>query len=107
METVARFSLLVYAVLMSVGGIMGFVKGRSSISLIAGLASAAVLVLAYFISISDARNGLLLGVGVTSVLTFVFAIRIAKTKKIMPSGALLALTLLEEMLLLLGSFLKF
>lgn len=106
MESIAHISLPIYAVLMAVGGIMGFVKGKSKASLIAGLLSALLLTGAYFYSQTDMKNGLLMGVGVTSILSMVFVMRIAKTKKAMPAGALLLISIIEEMLLLVGAFFK-
>ena len=105
MEKIAQISLLVYAFLMSVGGIIGFHKGKSKASLIAGVGSAVALVGAYLFSLSDLKMGLYCGIGLAWVLTAVFVMRIARTKKFMPSGMLLIFTLIEELLLLLGAFL--
>lgn len=107
MESAASISLLVYASLMALGGIMGFVKGKSKISLAAGLVSAVLLFLAYIWSLTEPKNAFLAGIGVTSVLGLVFAMRIAKTRKLMPAGALLILTIIEETFLLVAAFLKF
>lgn len=106
MDQAAQISLVIYAIAMALGGIAGFLKARSKASLIAGIVSALVLVGAYVLSQSDLKNGLLLGVGVTSVLSLVFAIRIAKTKKLIPAGPLLILTISEEMFLLFTAFIK-
>lgn len=106
MEKVAQISLLVYAVLMSVGGIIGFRKSQSKASLIAGLGSGIALVGAYVASMSNIQVGLYCGIGITWALLIVFGIRIAKTKKFMPSGMLLAISAIEELVLLLGIFLK-
>lgn len=106
MESIAQVSLIVYALLMSAGGLAGFIKGKSKASLIAGIASAIMLGAAYFLTTTDMKTGLLSGVGVTTLLTFVFAMRLVKTKKFMPSGMLLILNSIEEIILLLGAFLK-
>ncbi len=85
---------------------MGFVKAKSKASLIAGGLSGVALLLAYMYSLQNLKDGLLAACGVTSLLTIVFAMRLAKTKKFMPSGMLLILTMLEEMLLLVAAFYK-
>ncbi len=106
MAGAVQISLLVYGILILLGGIMGFVKAKSKASLIAGGLSGVALLLAYMYSLQNLKDGLLAACGVTSLLTIVFAMRLAKTKKFMPSGMLLILTMLEEMLLLVAAFYK-
>jgi len=106
MQTVAQISLLVFGIVIMTGGVCGFLKAKSQKSLAAGLISGALLIAAHFISNCHPKAGLLLGAGTTSVLTIVFALRLAKTKKFMPSGMLLILTVLEELLLLVAVFIK-
>lgn len=59
--------LWIYIVLLLVGGLIGFFKGKSKVSLIMSSAFAALLV--------------------------VFAMRLAKTKKFMPAGMMLIVTI--------------
>ncbi len=106
MEMAAKISLLVYGILMMLGGIFGFVKAKSKASLISGVVSGVLLIVSYFVSSSNANNGLLMGLGITSLLAITFAIRLSKTKKFMPSGMLLILTIIEEVLLLFATFVK-
>jgi uncharacterized membrane protein (UPF0136 family) len=84
--------LWIYIVLLLVGGLFGYLKAGSKVSLITSAVSAALLVITQV-------NGLLapaLARGMADVimaaLVVVFAIRLAKTKKFMPSGLMLALT---------------
>lgn len=107
MQNAVQLSLLIYGILMSLGGVIGFLKAKSRPSLIAGLISGGLVITAYSVSLRNPNTGFLMGAGVTSLLTIVFAIRLAKTKKFMPSGLLLIFTLIEEILLLIGAFLKF
>jgi len=85
--------LWVYIVLLVVGGLIGFLKAGSKVSLIMSVSFAAVLSLcaSHRIlqpSISEAVIDVLL-----ALLLVVFGIRLTKTKKFMPSGLMLVLTL--------------
>ena len=86
--------LWVYIVLLLVGGLIGFFKGKSKVSLIMSAAFAALLILCAIPGVLDVdfrRNfcNFLLG-----ALIIVFAIRLAKTKTFMPAGLMLAATAL-------------
>ena len=85
--------LLVYAALMLVGGFMGYSKAGSKASLIAGAASAAVLAVAWLWARSSIA-GLWLGAAVAAALCIVFAMRLKKTGKMMPSGMMLGVSVL-------------
>ena len=77
-----------YAVLLAVGGIIGYTKAGSRPSLIAGLASAAAL-LALGLSTQSATLGMGLGALVAILLAAFFGYRfLAKTRKFMPAGML-------------------
>lgn len=104
MIDIAKISLLVYAALVAVGGIMGFVKAQSKASLIAGVVSAILVGICYAVATMgpDAKVGLGCALAVCVVLSGVFALRLAKTKKFMPSGLMLIFSGLEEVLLLLA-----
>jgi uncharacterized membrane protein (UPF0136 family) len=100
MNKAVEISLLVYAILVSAGGVMGFLKGKSKASLIAGLVSGALMLTSYSISLRNTSMGFMMGAGIAGLLLIVFGMRLAKTKKFMPSGMLLALTAIEEILLI-------
>ncbi|MGB8369473.1 MAG: TMEM14 family protein [Limisphaerales bacterium] len=93
MHNFANTILWVYIVLLLVGGLMGFLKVGSKVSLISSSVFAAVLVLTQtgIFEPTVARN--LVNVLLAALLV-VFAIRLAKTKKFMPSGLMLVLTIL-------------
>ena len=85
--------LWIYIVLLLVGGLIGFFKAKSRVSLISSSVFAAVLVLAQtgIFNPTVARN--LVNVLLAALLV-VFALRLAKTRKFMPSGLMLVLTVL-------------
>ena len=93
MHNFANTILWVYIVLLLVGGLMGFLKVGSKVSLISSSVFAAVLVLTQtgIFEPTVARD--LVNVLLAALLV-VFAIRLAKTKKFMPSGLMLVLTIL-------------
>ena len=88
---IAKISLLVLSILVGAGGVFGFLKAQSKASLISGIISALLLVVAYSISERNVQQGLIMGAVVSVLLCIVFGIRLAKTKKFMPAGMLLAL----------------
>ncbi len=89
----ARIVLVVYALLMLGGGIAGWRAARSKPSLVSGLGSAAILLAALAWSRSDPRAGFATAALVAGALAVVFLVRLAKTRKAMPAGGLLVLSI--------------
>ena len=85
----ANTVLWVYIALLVLGGLMGFLKAGSKASLIASSAFAAVLVMCQ-LGIIFQRNVADL---VLAFLLVFFAFRLSKSKKFMPNGMMLVLTL--------------
>jgi len=85
-------------VLLLVGGLIGFFKAGSRISLTTSAVAAALLILTR-IGIFERSFGRELADIIMAVLLVVFAIRLAKTKKFMPSGLMLILTVVVLALL--------
>ena len=86
--------ILVYALLVGVGGILGYAKARSQPSLISGLVSGAALAIAWIISLQNPTNGFALATFLALGLLIVFAIRFRKTRKFMPAGLMAILSLI-------------
>jgi uncharacterized membrane protein (UPF0136 family) len=80
--------LWVYIILLVIGGLIGFFKAKSPVSLIMSVAFAAAL--------SFCAMGIVFKPYVADILLIallvVFAIRLAKTKKFMPGGLMLIIT---------------
>ena len=92
MHDLATEILWAYIVLLLAGGLIGFFKAKSKVSLITSVVFAAVLVLAALPGVLDpviARN---LANITLVLLLIVFAFRLAATKKIIPSGLMMLLT---------------
>ncbi|MGB7769343.1 MAG: TMEM14 family protein [Verrucomicrobiia bacterium] len=98
MHNFANTVLWVYVVLLLVGGLIGFFKARSKVSLITSAVFAAILVLTVLPGVFQPAFARNLANMVLAVLLVVFAIRLAKTKKFMPSGLMLAVTILALVL---------
>jgi uncharacterized membrane protein (UPF0136 family) len=87
--TVGQVTLGIYALLLAVGGVIGYVKAGSRPSLIAGSLSALAAILALGLSAGNNRLGVPLGLILAIALFVLFGYRYAvKTRKFMPSGLL-------------------
>lgn len=95
----AQVALGVYAVLLGVGGVMGYLKAGSRPSLIAGLTSGFLALVCLGLSFQGAPAAMPLGAGLAALMSVVFGIRLAKTHKFMPSGLLLATSLIVLVIL--------
>lgn len=78
--------------LVLAGGLFGFFKAKSRVSLITSSVAAALLVITAIPGLL--QPGLARGLAdlIMALLIVVFAIRLGKTKKFMPSGMMLVLT---------------
>jgi len=89
--------LWAYIVLLLVGGVFGLVKGKSRISLVTSVIFAGLLagslMAPSLMTVPRSITEILLG-----VLLVVFGVRLAKKKKFMPSGLMLAVTALTLVL---------
>lgn len=94
-----QFTLLAFAGLLAVGGFMGWARARSRPSLIAGLGSAVVLVICWAVSRTYESAGYWSGAAVSVLLCAMFAARLRKTRKWMPSGVLLLASIVAVILL--------
>ena len=89
-----QIALAIYAVLLAVGGIIGYTKAASRPSLIAGLASAVAAILALALSFQNPELGMGLGSAIAVLLFLFFGYRFAaKTRKFMPAGLLAVVSL--------------
>lgn len=82
---------IVYGLLACFGGIWGYTKANSKVSLISGCISGFLLLIAALMQLQGITLGLIIARIVTLLLILVFTVRLIKTKKAMP-GALMLTT---------------
>lgn len=85
------YILWLYIVLLVIGGLIGFLKAKSKVSLYVSVGFAAALSICAA-GLIPARYGV--SDWLLAALLLTFAYRLVKTKKFMPSGLLLILTIL-------------
>jgi uncharacterized membrane protein (UPF0136 family) len=85
--------LWVYIVLLLAGGLFGFFKAKSKVSLILSAAFAALLVLTTLRGVFQPAFARDLANVILAALLLVFAIRLSKTKKFIPAGLMLVITI--------------
>lgn len=91
--------LWIYIVLLFVGGLIGFLKAGSKISLITSACFAGILILCNTGRIFKQDVADMLSTGVLVFLMVFFAYRLTKSKKFMPNGLMAVLTLATLVLL--------
>lgn len=103
MTSLGVILILVYAALLLIGGFVGFRVSGSRVSLISGVASAAVLVVAWLLARSTPARGLWLAAAVALALTVVFIMRFFKTGSFMPAGMMVVLSVAALVLFVLAA----
>jgi uncharacterized membrane protein (UPF0136 family) len=84
--------LWIYILLLLAGGLTGFLKAGSKVSLITSAAAAAALILTAIPGLFGPGLARGLADAIMAALLVVFSIRLSKTRKFMPSGLMLAVT---------------
>ena len=85
--------LWIYIVLLVIGGLIGFLKAGSKISLITSIIAAALLVITAVQGLLTLQLRRGMADVIMAALLVVFGIRLTKTKKFMPSGLMLVITI--------------
>lgn len=84
-----NLAAIAYGILALVGGIMGYAKANSKVSLASGSISGILLVVSGLLSWFGQSWGLILAAAIAGVLVVVFSVRLVKTRKFMPAGMML------------------
>ena len=93
MQNTTAMEIWIYGVIMILGGIMGFVKVGSKASLISGVGMGLALLASGYGVSRGSYDSLVVAEVIAALLLVLFAIRFAKTRRIMPVGMLAILSL--------------
>jgi uncharacterized membrane protein (UPF0136 family) len=85
---------VIYGILAAAGGVLGYLKARSQMSLISGLVSGLLLIGSGVAHQQGASWGQRIAIGITVALLLVFGMRFYKTGKFMPAGLMVLAGLL-------------
>ncbi|HEY9638064.1 MAG TPA: TMEM14 family protein [Coleofasciculaceae cyanobacterium] len=99
---IATWSILIYGLVVLLGGVMGYVKAKSQVSLLSGVGSGIALLFAWLISRQFPLAGLGLATVLALVLLVVFVMRFSRTRAFMPAGMMVVLSLVATVVFLLG-----
>jgi len=91
MQTTAMV-VWVYAVVMAVGGVFGYLKVHSKASLIAGLGFGLVLLASGYGVWLGLPQSLVASAVIAALLIVIFAVRVIKTRRLVPAGILALLS---------------
>jgi len=90
----AKIYFLVFGVLTIAGGIMGYVKAGSVVSIVAGAITGILLIIAGVILPQQREFGLGLGLLTSAILAGQFIPRLFRTRRLMPAGVMSALSVI-------------
>ncbi|GIV04726.1 MAG: hypothetical protein KatS3mg016_0301 [Fimbriimonadales bacterium] len=96
--------LLLYAIIIAAGGVMGYTQAQSTVSLVNGLIAAALLLLGLGLSFRNPTAGFGLGAVVALALAVFFAYRFFTTGKWMPGGITMILSVIAFAVMLWALF---
>jgi uncharacterized membrane protein (UPF0136 family) len=91
---IAIIAAIAYGIIAFVGGIIGYIKVRSTASLISGVISGVLLIAGGVLYLQGQAWGFTLALIITAILVIVFTIRFVKTRRFMPAGLMLTLGLI-------------
>lgn len=100
----ATLATIIYGLLSAIGGIIGYVKAGSAISLISGLVSGVLLLALGLLQWQGRSWPVPTSLAISLLLVATFSVRLAKTGKFMPAGVMIiagvatAVVLVSELL---------
>jgi uncharacterized membrane protein (UPF0136 family) len=90
----AKIYFLVFGVITIAGGIMGYVKAGSVISVVAGAITGILLIAAGVILPAHQEPGLILGLFTSAILAGQFILRTLRTRRLIPGGVMSVLSVI-------------
>ena len=92
MDITSKISSIIYAILLIIGGIIGYVKAHSEISLLVGLLSGVSILLACISDSTRTRLAYLFLISMSLLIALSFSLRFAVNQNFMPTGLMLTLS---------------
>ncbi|XWK90723.1 MAG: TMEM14 family protein [Phormidium sp.] len=102
MAQILIWAILGYALIVGIGGVFGYMKAKSTKSLLAGLISGLILLIAWFLATKTPTVGLGIATLMAAVLLVVFITRFVRTRKFMPAGMMMLLNLVATVAFFAG-----
>jgi len=99
--TAATLATLIYGLLSGVGGVFGYAKAKSKVSLISGLISGVLLLAFGFLQLSGMGWAFPAALAIAVLLVVTFVVRLVKTGKFMPAGLMVIAGIATSIVLLL------
>jgi len=96
------FFLLIYALLILSGGIIGYIKSQSVASIVMGLTFAIALLASAYTMMKGIQIGFYIASTLTLILSIFFTYRLIMSHKFMPSGLMCILSLVMLAILSFG-----
>lgn len=104
MNNISKFISIIYAVLLISGGVIGYLKAHSIVSLITGLISGILILLSYVTSNKNPKSGYLYIAAISLCLGIFFLNRYMQTFVFMPSGLMFLMSMTTFVIVGLGYF---
>jgi len=98
MLELARIYFLVFGVLTIAGGIIGYVKAGSLVSIIAGAVTGVLLIISGVILLHHRELGLGLALVTSAVLAAQFIPRVLRTHRLVPAGIMSLLSVIGSVI---------
>lgn len=98
----AGYAILIYGVLVLLGGVLGYAKAQSKPSLISGVVFGVLLLVSGWLMLEARAWGWYLAIVLAGFLTAFFAFRFKNTRKFMPAGLMVVLSVAAIAVLLLN-----
>lgn len=99
-------AIIVYAALLEIGGLIGYVKAKSKASLIAGGVSGGLLLTCGVLLFMGHATAIYAALVITLALLVMFTIRFSKKRAFMPTGLMLVLSLVMAVVLISATAMK-